>query len=220
MRHSLEAVAGHVNARVVGDRAVQVMGIASLASAKPGDLVFVEDEVHLPKALQSHAAAVIAGNFAEGAPASKPLLISDQPRLAFARAATLFASPQVVSVGVHATAIVHPSVRMGRDIIVEERAVIGDGSRIGAGCVMGENVSIGCNCQIYPQVTIYKNTRLGNRVIVHAGAVLGSDGFGYVRDRNTGHYSKSPQIGTLEIEDDVEIGANATIDRGALDTTR
>ena len=84
----------------------------------------------------------------------------------------------------------------------------------------GAGVKIGRACQIYPNVTIYPGTTLGDRVIVHAGAVLGSDGFGYVRDRKTGHYEKFPQVGRLVIEDDVEIGANATIDRGALDETR
>jgi UDP-3-O-[3-hydroxymyristoyl] glucosamine N-acyltransferase len=104
--------------------------------------------------------------------------------------------------------------------VIGERAQIGDGTRLGEGCAIGAGVALGTNCEIYPNVTIYPGTTLGNRVIVHAGAVLGSDGFGYVRDRKTGHYEKFPQVGRLVIEDDVEIGANATIDRGALDETR
>jgi UDP-3-O-[3-hydroxymyristoyl] glucosamine N-acyltransferase len=109
---------------------------------------------------------------------------------------------------------------------VEARAVIGehaqikDRARIGAGSVMGAGVMIGSQCEIYPNVTIYPGTTVGDRVIVHAGAVLGSDGFGYVRDPKTGHYEKFPQVGRLVIEDDVEIGANATVDRGALEETR
>ena len=86
--------------------------------------------------------------------------------------------------------------------------------------MIGRKVVIGEDCEVYPNVTIYPGARIGNRVIVHAGAVLGSDGFGYVRDPDSGRYEKFPQIGTLEIEDDVEIGANATIDRGALEVTR
>jgi UDP-3-O-[3-hydroxymyristoyl] glucosamine N-acyltransferase len=86
--------------------------------------------------------------------------------------------------------------------------------------VIGANATVGRDCEVYPNVTVYSGVRIGERVIVHAGAVLGSDGFGYVRDRNTGRYEKFPQIGRLEIEDDVEIGANASIDRGALDITR
>ena len=120
----------------------------------------------------------------------------------------------------------HASAQLANNVTVEERVVIGEdahigeSTRIGAGSVIGARVSIGCNCDLYPNVTIYPGVRLGDRVIVHAGAVLGSDGFGYVRDQATGRYEKFPQIGRLEIEDDVEIGANTTIDRGALDVTR
>jgi UDP-3-O-[3-hydroxymyristoyl] glucosamine N-acyltransferase len=115
---------------------------------------------------------------------------------------------------------------VGKNVSVAERAVIGekaeigDGSWIGPGAVIGAEVVIGSDSEIYPNVTIYPGARLGDRVIVHAGAVLGSDGFGYVRDRGTGHYEKFPQVGRLEIGDDVEIGANSTIDRGALEVTR
>jgi UDP-3-O-[3-hydroxymyristoyl] glucosamine N-acyltransferase len=121
---------------------------------------------------------------------------------------------------------VHSSARLETDVAVEARAVIGAdvvigrGTRIGAGCVIGDGVRIGKSCEFYPQVTVYSATTVGDRVIVHAGAVLGSDGFGYVRDSKTGRYEKFPQVGRLVIEDDVEIGANTTIDRGALDETR
>ena len=127
---------------------------------------------------------------------------------------------------VHSTAVVHPSAVLAGDVSVEERAVVCEqvmiesNTRIGAGSTIGAGVRIGHDCEIYPNVTIYPGTMLGHRVIVHAGAVLGSDGFGYVRDRKTGHYEKFPQVGRLVIEDDVEIGANTTIDRGALDETR
>jgi UDP-3-O-[3-hydroxymyristoyl] glucosamine N-acyltransferase len=122
--------------------------------------------------------------------------------------------------------VIHPTASLGAVVRVAARAVIGErvqtgaATRIGEGCAIGAGVVLGSNCEIYPNVTIYPGTTLGNRVIVHAGAVLGSDGFGYVRDRKTGHYEKFPQVGRLVIEDDVEIGANATIDRGALDETR
>ena len=109
---------------------------------------------------------------------------------------------------------------VGERAVIGARATIGDGTSIGAGCVVGEDVSIGQQCRIYPNVTIYSGSHLGSRVVVHAGAVLGSDGFGYVRDEKTGRYEQFPQIGRLEIEDDVEIGANATVDRGALEETR
>jgi UDP-3-O-[3-hydroxymyristoyl] glucosamine N-acyltransferase len=104
--------------------------------------------------------------------------------------------------------------------VVGADAEIGERTRIGAGCAIGRGATIGRECEIYPRVTIYAGTTLGDRVIVHAGAVLGSDGFGYVRDTKSGRYEKFPQVGKLVIEDDVEIGANTTIDRGALDETR
>jgi UDP-3-O-[3-hydroxymyristoyl] glucosamine N-acyltransferase len=149
-----------------------------------------------------------------------------QPRLAFARAAQLLCRKPDRKLGIHPSAIVHSSARLADGITIEERVVVGEGvtigesTRIGAGSVIGAKAIIGNNCDLYPNVTIYPGVRLGDRVIVHSGAVLGSDGFGYVRDQATGRYEKFPQVGRLEIEDDVDIGANSTIDRGALDVTR
>jgi UDP-3-O-[3-hydroxymyristoyl] glucosamine N-acyltransferase len=225
MKRTVQQVAEAVEARVHGDGSVQVSGVASIASASPNDLVFVEEEKYLARALQSRAGAVIAGEFAVGA-SGKPLLICRHPKLAFARAARFLQDGKNKEGGVHASAVVHASARIGTGVVVEARAVIaegaeiGDGARIGPGCAVGRGVKIGRECEIYPNVTIYAGTSLGERVIVHAGAVLGSDGFGYVRDAKSGRYEKFPQLGRLVIEDDVEIGANATIDRGALDETR
>jgi len=226
MIRSLLSIAEALQADVVGDGAVQVGGIASIAHAAPGDLVFVEDEKSLRLALESPAAAVIAGEFARAKPFSKPLLIATHPRLAFARAARLLCAAPGRLPGVHPSAVVHVSARLGKGVMVAERAVIGEkaeiGDRtwIGAGAVIGAEVHIGRDCEIYPNVTIYPDARIGDRVMVHAGAVLGGDGFGYVRDPATGRYEKFPQVGRLEIGDDVEIGANSTIDRGALEVTR
>jgi UDP-3-O-[3-hydroxymyristoyl] glucosamine N-acyltransferase len=247
MKRPLPQIAEAVGARLMGDGRIEVSAVASLSAATPDDLVFVEDEKHLAEALQSRAGAIIAGEFAAAfaadfvekhvaaKPSHRPLLISDHPKLAFARAARFLGespgdAPALDGIpkqsGVHPTAVVHPSALLGAGVSVEElavlseRAQIGDHTRIGAGCAIAARVQIGRHCQIYPNVTIYPGTTLGDRVIVHAGAVLGSDGFGYVRDRKTGHYEKFPQVGRLVIEDDVEIGANATIDRGALDETR
>ena len=214
--------------RLLGDSGLQVSGVASIESAAAHDLVFVAEERHLTSALQSLAGAVIIGEFALPASCPKPLLISDHPKMAFARAARMLRDGSLKDADslVHPSAVIDSSTRLGSGVSVDARAVIaarvqvGDGTRIGAGCALGAGVSIGCDCELYPNVTIYPGTSLGNRVLVHAGAVLGSDGFGYVRDRKTGHYEKFPQVGRLLIEDDVEIGANATIDRGALDETR
>ncbi len=229
MKRSLREIADAVGARLVGDGGVAISGVASLQAASSNDLVFVEDQEHFAAALQSRAGAIIAGEFAAKAASNRPLLISDHPKLAFARALNaLQESSQAESAQplVAKTAVVSVSAVLGSGVRVDERAVVGDrveigeSTRIGAGAAIGVGVTIGKGCNIYPNVTIYPGATIGDRVIVHAGAVLGSDGFGYVRDRATGHYEKFPQVGRLVIEDDVEIGANTTIDRGALDETR
>lgn len=223
---SVKEVAEFVQARVLGDESVQLTGIASVRSARAGDLIFVDQEKNLLAALGSHASALIAGEFAAKKTNGKPLLLAPQPRLAFARAAQLLGPGPERKTGIHPSAIVHPSAHLAKGVTIEEGSIIceaariGENTRIGAGSVIGANVNIGASCDLYPNVTIYPGVRLGDRVIVHAGAVLGSDGFGYVRDQATGRYEKFPQIGRLEIEDDVEIGANTAIDRGALDATR
>jgi len=224
MARSAKEIADLVQARLVGDGAVQLTGIASIGSASAGDLVFVEDERNLPEAIASRASAVIARDSA--VTHSKPVLLHPQPRLAFARAASLLCARPDRKPGIHPSAIVHSPAHLPAHVTIDERVVIGEGVKIGdstwigAGCVIGRNAIIGHDCELYPNVTVYPGARLGNRVIVHSGAVLGSDGFGYVRDAETGRYEKFPQVGRLEIEDDVEIGANSTIDRGALDVTR
>jgi UDP-3-O-[3-hydroxymyristoyl] glucosamine N-acyltransferase len=223
---SVGEIARNIGAKVIGDEGVAITGVASVASASDGDLVFIEDEKHLAEALNSAAAAVIAGTFAEKVATRKALFIAPNPRLAFARAARLLRGGEMREAGIHSSAVIHPSVELGHEVSVDPRAAVGEDARIGdrtwigAGCVIGRGVVIGADCEVYPNVTIYPGTRISNRVIVHAGAVLGSDGFGYVRDPETGRYEKFPQIGTLEIEDEVEIGANTTIDRGALEVTR
>jgi UDP-3-O-[3-hydroxymyristoyl] glucosamine N-acyltransferase len=228
MKRSLREIADALGIRLIGDGEVEVSAVASIDSASRSDLVFVDDEKHFPAALRSLAGAIVAGEFAASLPAGRPVLISDHPKLSFARAARLLhdGSRLGAASDVHPTAIVHPSAKLGPNVRVEAAAVIhegvhiGEGTRIAAGCDIGAGVAIGSTCEIYPNVTVYSATTIGNRVIVHAGAVLGSDGFGYVRDRKTGRYEKFPQVGRLAIEDDVEIGANTTIDRGALDETR
>ena len=226
MKQRVREIGEAVGARVVGDANVEVSGVSSIASASPGDIVFLEGEKGLAAALQSGASAVIAGSFAETAKTSKTLLIVPHPRLAFARAAELLHDSAQRQPGVHPHAAVHQSANLGEQVSIEAHASVESGARIGdrtwigANCVIGAGVEIGQDCKIYPNVTIYSGTKVGNRVTVHAGAVLGSDGFGYVRDPASGRHKKFPQIGKLEIEDDVEIGANATIDRGALETTR
>jgi UDP-3-O-[3-hydroxymyristoyl] glucosamine N-acyltransferase len=228
MKQSLRDLAASLGCHILGDSSVTVTTVSSLQSAHGDSLVFVEDAQHLPAALASSAAALIVGDFAAtnfDCASRKPFLISSNPRLTFARAARLLREAERHR-GIHPSAIVPPSVRVGNNVAIAARAVlgerikVGDETTIGPGVVIGENAAIGAHCRIDANVTIYPGTTLGDRVVVQAGAVLGSEGFGYVRDSQTGRYEQSPQIGRLIIEDDVEIGANATIDRGALDETR
>jgi UDP-3-O-[3-hydroxymyristoyl] glucosamine N-acyltransferase len=226
MKHKLAEIAKAAGARLVGDGTREVSGIASLESATAEDLTFVEDERRLEQALQSAAGAVIAGEFAASARTAKPLLVTKQPRLAFIRAVRLIRPSRGQAFpGVHSTAVVPTSVKVGKRVSIGPYAVlgesveIGEGTRIGPGVSLGARVKIGADCFLDANVTVYAGTEMGARVTVLAGAVLGSDGFGYVRDPESGRYEKFPQVGKLEIGDDVEIGANSTIDRGALDAT-
>ena len=225
MKTTLRDLAEKLHCHVLGDGSITVSTVSSLPSASAESLVFVDDPKHLDAALASSAAAVIAGEFATKAPCAKPLLIATQPRLAFARAAKMLHAPSPRARGIHPSALVAASV-IGGNVAIGPRAVIGEqvkigsDSTIGAGCVIGDGVEIGSYCRIDANVTIYSGAKLGDRVVVQAGAVLGSDGFGYVRDEQTGRYELFPQVGRLVIEDDVEIGANSTVDRGALDETR
>jgi UDP-3-O-[3-hydroxymyristoyl] glucosamine N-acyltransferase len=178
-------------------------------------------------AIESGPASASASPSASPSPTSvvKPLLISANPRLAFARAGALLHPPKTYPPGVHPSAVIHRSASVAETAavdahaVIEAGAVIGERAHIGANCSIGEGVVIGEDCDLYPCVVIYAGTTLGRRVIVHGGAVLGSDGFGFVRDDTYGRYQKFPQVGRLEIGEYVEIGANCTIDRGALDKT-
>jgi UDP-3-O-[3-hydroxymyristoyl] glucosamine N-acyltransferase len=240
MKHTLRDLAEKLGCPLLGDSSITVTKVSSLQSAKSDSLVFVDDAQHLDAALRSSAAAVIAGDFAAGnvaASTTKPILISAQPRLTFARAAKLLRTPRR-NRAIHPSAIVPASAEIGKNVAIGPRAIlgehvkVGDETTIGAGSVIGGNagereavtrgdaIKIGSHCRLDPNVTIYPGTTLGDRVIVQAGAVLGSAGFGYVRDSQTGRYEQFPQVGRLVIEDDVEIGSNSTVDRGALDETR
>jgi UDP-3-O-[3-hydroxymyristoyl] glucosamine N-acyltransferase len=222
----LSELAERLGAELDGAQADAVItGVSSIAAAGPGCLVFAEEEASFAAAMASGAGAVLVAPQMSMSDAHKPVLRLAQPRLAFARAAVLLRGPQPVP-SIHPTAVIAPGVQLGGKVSVgahasvEEGASIGEGTIVGSGAVIGAGVRIGNGCRIYPRVVIYPGATLGDRVVVHAGAVLGADGFGYVRDRTTGQYTQFPQQGTLVIEDDVEIGANTTIDRGALEETR
>src|SRR5690349_16165771 len=161
MKTTLAAVAQKLAARLVGDGGTEVENVSSIGSAGSGDLVFAEDEAALAQALNSGATAVIAGEFASTGKTPKPLLIVPHPKLAFARAAQLLCPPRSFEPGIHSSAVVEDSARLGRHVAIEpgvviaDKAVIGDRSRIGAGSVIGPGVQIGSECNIAPNVTIY-----------------------------------------------------------------
>jgi len=203
-----------------------VDGVNSCEKASPFDIAFADSDSSAIAALACKAGAVVLQAGArKDYPQGKCIIEYNQPRLWFARAARLLAKPSLAG-GVHHTAVVPNDavlalgVVVGAGAVIGSHARIGEGTRIDAGAVIGEGVRVGAECHIHPRAVLYPGTTLGARVVVHAGAVLGADGFGYVRDTVTGAYTQFPQQGTLVIEDDVEIGANSTIDRGALKETR
>jgi UDP-3-O-[3-hydroxymyristoyl] glucosamine N-acyltransferase len=211
---------------VQGDKEWIVDAVSSAEKASAFDLAFAESDAAVEAALKSNAGTVVLKpGAAKEYPHGKCIVETDQPKLWFAKAAKLVRKPSL-SLGIATGAVVapdskvDPAVFVGSNAVVGSHAWIGSGTRIGPGAVIGEFVKIGIECQIYPRVVIYPGVMLGDRVVVHAGAVLGADGFGYVRDAVTGAHTHFPQQGTLVIENDVEIGANTTIDRGALKETR
>jgi UDP-3-O-[3-hydroxymyristoyl] glucosamine N-acyltransferase len=211
-----------IGAKVEGDGAVELRGVAAPERAGPHDLIYLEAAKHAERATASAALCVIAG---EGVTvAGKTVLRHAQPKVAFAKAAAWLLEPKPISSGIHPTAIVASLARIGADVSIGPYAVIGEdthvgqGTQIGAHSVIAAGCWIGGNCRIHAQVTLYGGVRVGDRVEIHAGAVIGADGFGYAYGE--GRYWKFPQVGIVEIGDDVEIGANTTIDRGSLDDTR
>ena len=203
-----------------------VAAVNSTLLATRRDVVFAQDAVSATDALSSNAGAVVLRpGLVDAYPPDKAIVEAPQPRLWFSRAAKAL-KPVPPPKNIMPSAVVGQNVEFGENIsvgacaVIEDNARIGAGTRIDAGAVVGEGVSIGSDCHVYPRAVLYPGTTLGDRVVVHAGVVLGADGFGYVRDSVTGAYTQFPQQGTLVIEDDVEIGANTTIDRGALAETR
>ncbi len=230
MSMTLHQLAAALGAQCTAPEPVQLTCVLRHVSSSPQAdahaLVFAESRAALDAALASPAGAVLlTPTLAAGLTASKPLLLHAQPRWAFAQAARLLRAP-LRATGVHPTAVLGAHVHLGAQVSIGPYAVlganvsIGDHTHIGAGAVLGDGVRVGADCQIHPRVTIYSGTQIGHRVTLHAGCVLGSDGFGYARHAETGAYLQFPQQGTLVLEDDVEVGANTTIDRGALEETR
>lgn len=222
MKKTARELAQAVGATLQGDGSVELTGVAAPERASSGDLIFVDAAKHAERAAASAARCVVAAE--EIQVAGKTILRAKEAKAAFAKAAALLRDPLPIAKGVHATSVIAPLAKIasnasiGPFAVIGEDARIGENTQIGAHCVIGAGCWIGDDCRIHPRVTLYANVRIGHRVEVHAGAVLGADGFGYVYAE--GRHWKFPQTGIVEVGDDVEIGANATIDRGSLDDTR
>lgn len=220
--YSLKELTDRLGGDVQGDASVSVTQVASLAQAQSQHIAFLANPKYREQLASSHAGAfILARSMADTT--DKPCILADNPYTYFAKVSTLFNPPMRGELGIHERAVIHPSAVIGTgvsiaaNVVIERDAVVGEGSSIAAGTVIGEGVRIGTNALIYANVTIYPLCVIGNNVILHGGCVIGADGFGLAPE--AGRWLKIPQIGRVVIGNDVEVGANTTIDRGALDDT-
>ena len=219
---TVEELAKLLEAQAEGNPRARLTGVAQLEAAQESELSFVESERNLPEALASSAGCLLVP--AGLSLPDRNVIRVRNPRYAMARAIEFFHPEPAVKPVIHPTAQIGDGASIGKDVSIGPFTTVGDSCRIGArtridaSCTLGEGSVVGEDCLFHARVTLYRRSQIGARVILHSGAVIGSDGFGYVRE--VGRYHKFPQIGTVEIADDVEIGANTTIDRGALGPTR
>ena len=219
---SLSELARVIGARLEGDGSKRIRRVASLEDALPDSLSFLADSRHRRHLAHTRAGAVIL-RARDLAAAPVTALVCEDPHVAFARAAQHLTGAVHAMTGIHPTAWVHPDALLESDVAVGPHASVAGGAylarrvSVGAGCVIGEAVEIGEDSRLMANVTIYPNTIMGRRVIVHSGAVLGADGFGYANEG--GRWIKVPQLGRVIIGDNVEIGANTAVDRGTLGDT-
>ncbi len=221
MKKKLRELADLVGGRVIGDAEVEISGVAPIEEAQSGEITFIANPRYLSKLKETHASAVIVSK--EGALSTKALLVVANPYLAFARILTLYSARPYEPKGIDPRAWISSTAELGKEVTVYPFVYIGDRCRIGnrvslyPGVYVGEGSSIGDESVLYANVSIYAGTVIGKRVVLHSGVVVGSDGFAYVKDGRMN--VKIPQVGKVQIDDDVEIGANTTIDRAALEKT-
>jgi UDP-3-O-[3-hydroxymyristoyl] glucosamine N-acyltransferase len=221
MAFTASEIAQQLEGEVIGDGSVTLTGFAPANAAKMGDLTFAENESYLARAEQSAASAVLVDGQLNST--KKVLIRVRNARIAFAKALALFFPEPTFAAGIHPTAIVATSAQIDPTVYVGPYCVVGEQARVGPGCVLqgsnfiGDRCQLGAQVRLFPHVVLYAHTQVGNRVRIHAGAVIGADGFGYVQDQ--GVHRKVPQVGSVIIQDEVEIGANVTIDRGTIGPT-
>ncbi len=219
---SLEDVAAMVGGRIVAGGSVRIRGVAGVEAAGPGDITFYENPKFLARLRASRAAAVLVNAAVDGV-TSAQIEVEGRPYLRFIDLVRRFHPQRPPLRGIHPSAVVDPGAILGRGVAVGPLAVVKAGARIGSRTLIGSQAyvgpgaEIGEDCQLFPRVVIRGCCRLGARVVVHCGAVLGDDGFGYIREGN--RHVKIPHVGRVIIEDDVEIGANTTIDRATFGNT-
>lgn len=222
MQKTLKEIAELLKGELVGDANTVITGISGIREAEKGDITFLANPKYSPLLEKTRASAVITSRDIENAP--KPIIRTENPSLAFAKIVSFMAPYEIKHPqGIHPSAILGKDVSLGKNVaigpyaVIEDRAAIGDNSVIYPGCFIGRHTRIGSDSLIYAHVSIREHITVGNRVIIHNGTVIGSDGFGFATI--SGLHHKIPQIGTVEIGDDVEIGANVTIDRARFDKT-
>ena len=220
--YRLADIAARFGGHVLGDTATRIYQIATLESAQTGHLAFLASSKYHARLASTHASAVIVG-IADAEVTQLPRIVCDNPYLYFAKVSAFLNPPSPVVPGIHSSAVIgddaqiDPTAHIAAHVVIGAAVRIGAGSMIMAGCNIGTGTTIGENSHLYPHVVVYHDCTLGNRLIAHSGVVIGADGFGMAMDGD--QWLKIPQIGRVIIGDDVEIGANTTIDRGALDDT-
>ncbi|MDY0011385.1 MAG: UDP-3-O-(3-hydroxymyristoyl)glucosamine N-acyltransferase [Rhodocyclaceae bacterium] len=218
---SLGELVARLGGELVGDGDVRIRRVATLEQAGAGDIAFFANPKYRSQLADCTASALILGPAARDL-SGLPRIVAADPYLYFARVAQLLNPPAPAPEGIHPSAwvesVLPSSVSVGPGALVGKNVDLGEGVVIGAGCVVGDGVALGARCRLHPRVTIYPGCRIGTDAIIHSGVVIGSDGFGFARERD-GAWVKIPQVGRVLIGNDVEIGANTTIDRGALDDT-
>lgn len=222
MHKTLREIADFIQGEVVGNENIVITGVAGIKEAQEGDITFLANPKYFPLIDKTRASAIITSKEVESTP--KPIIRTENPSLAFAKIISLIAPNEVTyPKGIHPTVILGKHVSLGKDVclgpyvVVEDNVSIGDNTIIYSSCFIGHHTTIGSYTLIYPNVSIRERISIGDRVIIHSGTVIGSDGFGFVNIKGLHH--KIPQIGTVEIGDDVEIGANVAIDRARFDKT-
>lgn len=222
--YTLAELAQRIGAEVQGDASFRVTGLATLEKAGPAQVAFLANPKYASQLESTAAAAVIVHPDVAAKSASRAnFLVSDNPYLSYAKAAQAFDSAPSHAIGVHPSAVVDPTAELGEHVAIGPQAVVGAGAKIGANsiigaqCFVGENVQIGENTRLWSQVCVYYSVEIGDDCLIHSGVVIGSDGFGWASEN--GKWVKIPQLGSVRVGDRVEIGANTTIDRGALDDT-